>query len=236
MVAILIVLTIVGFVVADALIQRSKVRQARAAEPDRGQVGKSATPRYVFENLDLPQGVFVAPGHTWLSVDSSGTARVGLDDFAQRVIGRIDAVELPQVGTEVRRGDRLFAVRQGKRLAEFSSPVDAVVQSVNEVLTGNTEQLKANPFGQGWVCALNPSNLARDLKGLSIAEEAREWLGREVQRFLSFIVARPAEHMALGHVLQDGGELSVGLLEMLDDETWGQFNQRFLKEKETKVS
>lgn len=229
MVAILIILTILGFVVADALIQKSKARKAVVDKQSEAQPAKRSVPRFVFEDIRMPGGVFVGSGHTWLRLAPTGQAQVGMDDFAQRVIGRIDAVELPKAGEQVHQGQRLFAIRQGARTAEFTAPADGLVRCVNLKLKENPEPMKSSPFEEGWICSLDPVNLAKDLKELTIAEDAKEWLNREVQRFLSFIIARPAEHVALGHVLQDGGEPANGLLEVMDDETWGQFTQKFLK-------
>jgi len=229
MVAILIILTIVGFVVADTLIQRAKARRVVVTtQAEAEPTGRNAS-RFVFEDLALPQGVFLGAGHTWLSLNPAGEARVGMDDFTQRVMGSINGVELPKIGEKVQRGEKLFAIYQGKRTAEFTAPVDGVITNVNQMLQENPEPLKSNPFEGGWICSLSPTNLARDLKQLVVADEAREWLNREIQRFLSFAVARPSEHFALGHVLQDGGEPANGLLEMMDDETWGLFIQKFLK-------
>lgn len=229
MVAILVILTIVAFVLTDALIQRAKARKARAQQLATAPPPQARAPRFVFADLQVPQGVFLSQGHTWLSLNSDGRAQVGLDDFAQKVIGRIDGVELPEVGKEVTRGEQLFAVRQGDRTAVFTSPVDGVVSSVNVALVNQPDRLKNDPYKNGWVCALNPLQLAKDLRQLTIAEETREWLNQEVQRFLSFIVGRPTQQLAVGHVLQDGGEPADGLLEMMDEESWGQFTHKFLR-------
>ena len=229
MVAILIILTIVGFVVADALVQRAKAHKASVSPQVEARPKERMAARFVFEDLELPQGVFMGTGHTWLSLDPTGRAQVGMDDFAQRVMGSIDSVELPNIGEQVCRVQRLFAIHQGRRTAEFTAPVDGVVIDVNQALQENHEPLKSKPFEGGWICSINPTNLAKDLKQLVVADDAREWLNREIQRFLSFVVARPCDHVALGHVLQDGGEPANGLLELMDDETWGAFIQKFLK-------
>ncbi|HVN77755.1 MAG TPA: glycine cleavage system protein H [Terriglobia bacterium] len=229
MVAILIILTIVGFVVADALVQRARGRKVIVRTQAESQpTGRNAS-RFVFEDLALPQGVFLGAGHTWLSLNPAGEARVGMDDFTQRVMGSINGVELPRIGEQVRRGQKLFAIYQGKRTAEFTAPLDGVIINVNQMLQQNPEPLKSDPFEEGWICSLSPTNLAKDIKQLVVADDAREWLNREIQRFLAFVVARPSEYFALGHVLQDGGEPANGLLEMMDDETWGLFIQKFLK-------
>lgn len=71
-------------------------------------------------------------GHTWIQVSQLGRADVGVDSFAQRLIGRVDAVDLPEVGKEMRRGDVLFALRQGDHRAAFAAPVDGVVSAVDK--------------------------------------------------------------------------------------------------------
>jgi hypothetical protein len=75
---------------------------------------------------------------------------------------------------------------------------------------------------------LSPKNLASALKRLRVAEEAKSWLKGEVERFQEFFAARPLENMALGQVLQDGGQPTGGVLELMDDETWNLFAEQFL--------
>lgn len=224
MVAIFVILTIVAFIVADSLVQRAKAQTESLALAPTG----ARRPAPALADIWMPQGVFVDAGHTWVAVDPSGRTHVGLDDFIQRAIGRIDEVELPEVGQEFRQGEKLFAIRQGERRAVFTAPLDGVISSVNESLTRHPEAIKANPYEQGWVCAVTPKNLARNLKRLFIAEEARAWLSQQLWRFQEFMAARPIEQMALGQVLQDGGQLTDGVLELMDEETWNLFANEFL--------
>lgn len=226
MVAVFVILTIMAFLVADTLIRRIEARRQLQPEPVRP--AGYPIPAYTFEGLSVPDGLFVDRGHTWVELDSSGRAHVGMDDFAQRVMGRLDEVELPEVGQEVRRGQKLFAIRQGERTAVFASPLDGVVYSTNKDMARHPEAIKADPYEQGWICSLRPKNLAKDLKRLFIAEETRDWLRQEIHRFQEFIASRPLEPTALGHVLQDGGQPTGGVLELMDDETWNLFTQEFL--------
>ncbi|MBI3950489.1 MAG: hypothetical protein HY314_08555 [Acidobacteria bacterium] len=226
MVAIFVILTIVAFIVADSIVQWNQARKeqrARWAAPL-----PTMFPAFALEGVSAPDGVYVDAGHTWVGVDPSGRTHIGLDDFAQKAIGRIDEVDLPEVGQEVRRGERLFTIRQGERRADFVAPMDGVVSSVNEELSRHPDAIKADPYEQGWICGLRPKNLARNLRQLFIAEEARAWLNKEVQKFQEFLAARPVEHTVLGHVLQDGGQPTSGVLELMDEETWHLFTSEFL--------
>jgi glycine cleavage system H lipoate-binding protein len=224
MVAIFVILTIVAFVVADSLIRRAEAKRLQPALAPTGFAIAGLT----LEGVTVPGGVFVDTGHTWVELDASGTSRIGMDDFAQRAMGRIDEVKLPAVGQEVHRGEKLFAIRQGERTATFNAPTDGVVSSVNYDLAHHPEAIKVDAYEQGWICSLRPKNLANNLKQLFIAEEARAWINEEIRRFQEFIAARPIENMALGHLLQDGGQPTDGVLELMDDETWHLFTSEFL--------
>jgi len=162
-------------------------------------------------------------------VQPSGRAVIGLDGFAQKLIGRIDDVVLPEVGKEVNRGDVLFALKQDSRRAAFASPIDGQVVMVDRELPWHPEMIQSDPYREGWVCAVKPKNLAKNLRQLVAAEDARQWLKTEAQRFQEFFAAQTVDNMQLGQVMQDGGQLAGGVLEFADDATWKQFNDMFLR-------
>lgn len=224
MVALFVILTIVLCVGIDGIIQWRKAKRESVAKG----LARELVPVDAFENLSAPADVYLDEGHTWLKVSSTGTTDIGVDSFAEKLVGRIDAVVLPEVGKEVKRGDMLFALRQDDRRAAFASPVDGVVTYVDKELNWNPKAIHRNPYKEGWVCSIMPKNLAKNLKRLRTAEEAKEWLKNEVKRFQEFFAARPLENMQLGQVLQDGGQIAGGVLEHTDDETWKQFNEIFL--------
>lgn len=225
MVALFVILTILGCVGVDAIVQLRKSRREYATRSLVGQL----VPAEAFAAMSAPSDVFLDEGHTWVRVRPSGATDVGMDSFAQNLIGRIDGVVMPEVGKEVHRGDVLFAVRQDNRRAAFASPVDGVVTSIDKELPWHPEMIQSNPFKEGWVCSVKPKNLASNLKLMRIAEEAGTWLKDEAKKFQEFFATRPLENMQLGQVLQDGGQITGGVLEFTDDETWKQFNEIFLR-------
>jgi glycine cleavage system H lipoate-binding protein len=226
MVALFVILTVVICIGVDSIIQWRRARkEAREVAPATAMVAA-----YAFEDLSVPAGVYLDSGHTWVEVEAEGDAHIGVDRFAESLLGRVDAVELPEVGREVHRGDRLFTLRQGARIAVFGAPIDGVVRSVDRMLARHPESMKADPYSAGWICRLAPKNLARNLKHLRIAEEARGWLKTEASRFQEFFAARPPEQAAMGAVMQDGGQPTGGILEWMDDETWRRFNDEFLRQ------
>jgi len=225
MVALFVILTIVVCLSADGIVQLRKARKERVSR----NLADKIVPVASFAKLLAPANVFLGSGHTWVEVKPSGEAMIGIDDFAGKLIGKIDQVVLPEVGREINRGDMLFAIKQGHHRALFASPIDGTVTMVDKELPWHPEMIQSDPYREGWVCAVKPKNLAHNLKGLFTADEARLWLQSETKRFQEFFAAQPIENLQLGQVLPDGGELAGGVLEFADDRTWKQFNELFLR-------
>ena len=232
MVALFVILTIVVCISVDGVIQWRKSNREGLARLWADEL----VPIDAFEKMSVPADVFLDGGHTWVKVAPSGKAEIGLDSFAETLVGTVDAVVLPEVGTKVSRGDMLFALRQSNRRAGFSSPVDGVVTDVHKDVNWNPEMIHRNPYKYGWICSIKPRNLAENLKELRIANEARAWLREEAGKFQQFLASQPLESMQLGQVLQDGGHPVPGVLEYVDEGTWKKFNELFLHAKENSTS
>jgi len=211
MVALLVVLTVLGCIGVDLALRRREKAAARSVrEP------AAAFPSLTAE--ELPGGLFVHGGHTWAKLDPSGAVQVGLDGFAQGLLGRVDRFELPRDGATLRQGEPAFAALQaGKRIA-FVSPVDGVVCAVNERINVDPAEARKEPYGKGWAFMLRPSNLSRDLKKLRIGAEAAAWLEREARSFTEFLALHRAAPAGVGATLADGGIHVEGVMETMDGE------------------
>lgn len=175
----------------------------------------------------LPAGIFFHPSHTWLGLLPSGQVKVGLDDFLRRLLGRIDAVALPRVGAVLARGGPLAGLKQGGRALGLRSPVDGTVAAANPLWEGDPHRASRDPYGEGWMVKVVPTNLAHNLQGLKIGEPAVWWLQEEVRRFRDFAARFIAPDPELGPRLADGGLPLEGVLERLDDATWSRFERGF---------
>ena len=233
MVAILVVLTIVLFIGADLLVQWSRRRRGVQVAPIKTRVAGAADvllPGLQPERFALPGGLFFHPAHTWANLLFSGQIKVGVDDFLQKLFGRIDAVTLPPVGTEVKQGQPLMSIRQGGRVAMLPAPVDGVVCAINGELAKSPNLLRREPYTRGWLVALRPTDLTADLSRLAIGEGAFRWLKSELSRFEEFLQGIMAVHQdaLVGATAADGGLSPDGLLERLDEESWKAFQSKFL--------
>lgn len=231
MVAILVVCTIILFIATDLVVQWVRVRRAGpATQPVGAGVTDLLVPSLQPERFTLPGGVFFHRGHTWVNLLFSGQVKVGVDDFVQRLLGRVDAITLPPVGVEVKQGQPFVAIRQGGRTAMLTAPVDGVVCAVNGELAKAPGLLKRDPYTRGWLVALRPTNLTANLSRLTVGEGALLWLKGELARLQEFLhITLTLKRDALvGATAADGGLVADGLLEHLDNDTWGEFQSKFL--------
>jgi CheY-like chemotaxis protein len=215
----------------DELVEFTKKclfrRQDRQHKQLSSTVRVAATDRPPAHEFGLPGGVFISPCHVWANITVPGLVRVGLDDFARKMIGRIDAIELPGKGAMVKKGDRLFSLRQGGRLAVFSAPISGKVHDLNADLPHHLEWLASRPYEKGWVCSIRPEHLADELGQLKIGDIAAAWYREEISRLRQMLgggdKGEPASTASMT------GGLAEGQLEEADDATWTKFTQAFLQ-------
>jgi glycine cleavage system H protein len=213
MVVLLVLITIIGCIGVNHALRR---REKTAAEALHVREPAALFP---FRTADeLPGGLFVHGGHTWAKLDSSGDVQVGLDGFAQGILGKVDRFELPPDGAKLRQGEPAFAVLQSGKRIEFVSPVDGVVCAVNERIKVDPAAARKEPYGMGWAFMIRPSNLSRNLAKLRIGSDAAAWLEREARSFTEFLSLHRAVPQEVGVTLPDGGIHAEGIMETMDGE------------------
>ncbi len=205
-------------------LYRRQDRQQKRLSPTVRVVATDRPPAHEF---GLPGGLFISSGHVWANVTVPGLVRLGVDDFARKMIGRIDAVELPAKGASVKKGERLFSIRQGQRIATLYAPISGRVHEVNAELPRHLDWLQRRPYDQGWVCSIKPEHLADELGHLKIGEIAAAWYQAEIVRLQQMLGAAQGNGLSSG--APPAGSLAEGQLEQADDSTWIKFTQAFLQ-------
>ena len=105
--------------------------------------------------------------HEWLRAPGDGgTVRFGITDYAQEALGDIVYVSLPDVGAEVTLGQPCGEVESTKSVSDVYAPVSGVVVARNEALVGSPELLNTDPYGEGWMVEVQPSDA--DVSGLGM--------------------------------------------------------------------
>ncbi len=106
--------------------------------------------------------------HEWIRV-SGDTGRVGITDFAQKQLGDVVFLELPQVGRSLQPGESFGTVESVKAVSELYSPVSGEVVAVNAAVVEKPEQVNTDPHGS-WMIEVRLSNAADIDRLLSMAE------------------------------------------------------------------
>jgi hypothetical protein len=216
MVALFVILTIIAFLLADAIVLRA--RRGRAA----ATAGEAHPLRELLPEPVLPGGIFLSPNHLWIGLLPDGQARIGFDPLVLAAMGAPGRVDGPLPGIHVKKGEPLFSAHWGTRSVLFSSPIEGTVQT-------------ARPSGgllgeEGWVVTVEPTHAGADLRLLPLAEGARRWFAQEWARFRDFVSAQSLQ-TAPGIALPDGGSPAPGWMKLEPDGIWDHFVESFLVER-----
>ncbi|MFA4645669.1 glycine cleavage system protein GcvH [Pyrococcus kukulkanii] len=123
----------------------------------------------------VKEGLYYTRDHEWAKVLEDGTVLVGITDYAQKELGDLAYVELPEVGKEVNQGDVLCEVESVKAVSEVYAPVSGEVIEVNEELSDSPEKINESPY-EAWIAKIKPKNLEEELKELMDANAYAEYL------------------------------------------------------------
>ncbi len=172
----------------------------------------------------IPGGVFIAKNHCWISMEQDGTVKLGMDDFAKKLIGRISGVELPNLGMSIRHGQPLFSVSQGTRTVSFNSPISGKIMKVNSALIRDLERLDITPYDKNWFCILDAENFDAEMVNLNIGKSAIAFYQDDISHFIEKI------KKILGQ--KENGKndrLYLGEMEHVDEKAWETLVNEFFK-------
>ncbi|HWS14852.1 MAG TPA: glycine cleavage system protein H [Candidatus Methylomirabilis sp.] len=170
----------------------------------------------------IPEGLFYHQGHGWLRPEPGSIGVVGLDDFAQKLVGPVDSLELPGVGDRLAQGDKGWSLVVGSVKIPMLSPVDGEVVAVNPEVLRSPGILGTDPYGKGWLFKVRSPRIAADIRNLLSGKLARSWM----ENALSMLHPMNPEH--LGPVLQDGGLPVEGLARILGGDRWDELARTHL--------
>ncbi len=180
--------------------------------------------------LKIPQGLFYSKNHTWMFMEKSGAAKVGLDDLLLHVTGEVKIGKLKNPGEMINKGDLLTEIDQNGKQLRIFSPVSGKITETNALLSESPGMMNEDPYGKGWIYKIKPSDWISEAKSCYFAEEATIWSAKELDRFRDFLAVTMKNHSPETSmvILQDGGELCDHTLAALPDEIWKDFQKEFL--------
>jgi glycine cleavage system H lipoate-binding protein len=175
------------------------------------------------KGFKVPMGYYYHNGHTWARIESGGYIRVGMDDFALKLLGGPDALDLPLMGKELNMGQTGWGMRRQDRDAEFLAPVNGVIMEVNSELREKPKAVQEEPYEEGWLFMIRTPDVKKSAGELMTDAEGMDWMNSEVTRL---------EHMiedVAGPLAADGGYLGEDIYGNLPDLGWERLTKTFLK-------
>ena len=125
-----------------------------------------------------PEDSRYAKSHEYVHPEANDVAVIGITDYAQKELGDVVFVELPQVGTELEMGDEFGSIESVKAVSELFSPVTGEVIEVNDALRDKPELVNTDPHGDGWMMKMRLTT-PEEVDDMMTAEEYEEYVEKE---------------------------------------------------------
>jgi glycine cleavage system H protein len=110
--------------------------------------------------------------HEWVKLEGE-TATVGITDYAQRQLGDVVFVELPQVGTQVEQMKAFGVIEAVKAVSDLFSPITGEVVETNSQLESQSNLINSDPYGEGWIIKVKVKD-SKEIEALLSAEDYRK--------------------------------------------------------------
>jgi glycine cleavage system H protein len=180
--------------------------------------------------LRIPQGLFYSKNHTWTHLETTGAAKVGVDDLLLHITGEVKFRNLKNPGENINKGELMTEIDQNGKILSIFSPLSGKILKTNDAINENPDMLIVDPYGIGWIYKIKPSNWVSETNSYFLAEEATSWSNLELERFKDFLAASAKKYSPEPSmlILQDGGELRSNILSEMPKEVWHDFQNSFL--------
>lgn len=140
-------------------------------------------------------------GHTWAVLEDTGQVRVGMDAFSQKILGPADELKLPEIGKVYYQDHICMALLREGYKASVEAPVDGAIEAINPKVRQRPSLIHEDPYGEGWLFTMKPTNLQKNLENLFYGESNVTWIEQETHRLLYIM------NTAVGATLPSGGAL-----------------------------
>ncbi len=175
------------------------------------------------KGFDVPMNYHFHNGHTWARIESGGYVRIGLDDFALKLLGNADALDLPLMGKELDQGTAGWGLKRKDNTADILSPVNGVIMEVNAHVRKNPGIANHEPYGDGWLFMVRTPDVKKTVNSLMTNEGTLDWMNNEIATLETMV------EDVTGPLAADGGYFSDDIYGNLPDLGWSKLTHAFLK-------
>jgi glycine cleavage system H protein len=219
MTVVLVLATFLVFIVLDYAMNRNKVMATAPVEspvPVPAAIGGD-----IVGGFHVPENVGYHPGHSWLVRERKNVVRIGADEFAAALLGKVERIELPKPGTWIRQGQKILSFYRDGVKTEMVSPTEGEVMEVNAELLENPAALRQDPYGKGWLMSVHVPDEENTGRNLVPRGLVGQWMRDAVERLY-------AQQPALaGAVAADGGRPAEDVFAALPNANWQEITGEF---------
>jgi len=216
----MVLLTLAIFLLIDYVRGQKQL----AKQPILQTVNREAASRIVpamVAGFQVPDNVRYHAGHTWALSESQQLVRVGIDDFASKLIGKIENITLPQRGRWVRQGQKIWTIFRDGKSVDMVSPIEGTVTDINEAVMKDPELARKDPYGDGWLLTVQAPDSKINFRNLMGGTLSRLWTESSALHLQSRMP------MAVGALAQDGGVAVDDLTAHMPGEDWATLTKEF---------
>jgi len=223
MTVILVLFTFVAFLLIDHFYSKKHVvvQPAVRVAPRAARIAPS-----LVGGFQVPENLRYHPGHTWALSESPNLVRVGMDDFACKLAGKVEGISLPQRGQWIRQGQKLCTLRRDGVAVDMVSPIEGSISDVNDALLQNPGLARTDPYGDGWMITVQSPDAKTNFKNLLSGALARFWTDESAARLRAKLPTLggmvPAAALA-----QDGGVAIDSVASQIPDKDWASLTKEF---------
>ena len=125
----------------------------------------------------MPEEYRYSQEHEWVCAETTGTARMGITDYAQSQLGDIVFIDLPQAGTQVKQFAKMGEIETVKAVSDLFAPASGKVLERNQAALDNPALINEDPYGTGWLLRIELSQPA-ELEALMDNEQYQKFVAR----------------------------------------------------------
>ncbi len=146
---------------------------------------------------------FLHRGHAWVALESAARARLGLDDFSQKVLGPATEFTLPKIGQPIKANKPLVTLNRQGEAAKVLAPLSGVIEAVNPQVLEKPRLAHDDPYGKGWLFVVTPTNLRGNLAEMLFGQCNIAWTESEIIKLLGMLQGEPGVTLPSGGTLVD---------------------------------
>ena len=190
---------------SNPLLAKKRAKKQETAEKIRG--------------FTFHPSVYYLPNHVWVKIEKDNEVKVGLDDFATKLLGEITKVLTPKEHEDA------DVIKIEQRQKSFKIPVNRLgkVVKTNADVLANPESVIKDPYNKGWLFTIESSNIFDNLKDAHKGPDAKKWFVKEIDSLQETI------QQECGVTIADGGELVTDVKDRISARTIEQLIKKFLK-------